>query len=69
MGQKQDTYVTMTIDAKKLAREEFTACSDPAKEESMVSMSLCYVSMGNPPPSDFGAHLSEPVEHTACGTD
>lgn len=28
------------IEAKKLAREELTACSDPAKEESIVSMSL-----------------------------
>ena len=30
------------IDAKKVAREEFTACSEVAKEESIASMSLHY---------------------------
>lgn len=32
------------IDAKKFASDEFTACSDPAKEESMVSMSCILMS-------------------------
>ena len=37
---KTCTHATVTIDVKKLTREEFTARSDPAREESIVSMSL-----------------------------
>ena len=55
------------IDAKKLASEEFTVCSELAKEESIASISLRYdVGMSD---TDGAAnqiiHLSESVEHTA----
>lgn len=33
------TYATVMIETKKVAKEEFTACIEPAREESIVSMS------------------------------
>jgi hypothetical protein len=57
------------IDAKKLAREEFTACSEPAKEESIVSMSLHYnISNSCDAYQQRRANLSKTVEHTTCRT-
>ena len=35
----QNTYATVKIAVKKVAREELTACSEPAKDMSIVSMS------------------------------
>lgn len=34
------THATVKMDAKKLAKDEFTTCNDPASEVSMVSMSF-----------------------------
>jgi hypothetical protein len=38
--QDKDPYATVNIAAKKVASELFTACSELAKEESMVSISF-----------------------------
>jgi hypothetical protein len=57
------------IDAKKLAREEFTVCRDPAKEESIVSMSLHYNINRWYSECSRITHLSKTVQHTACTTD
>jgi hypothetical protein len=55
------------IDAKKFASEEFTACSDPANEESMVSMSFNHVSVWEIQDGSMRrTNLSETVEHATC---
>jgi len=40
LGEKRGTYAIIMTEAKKLANEELTACSELARDESIVSISF-----------------------------
>jgi hypothetical protein len=63
-----DTYVTVRVAAKKVARLEFTDCSELASDESIVSISFHTTSKREFSQFDnmICTNLSEAVKHTAC---
>ena len=67
--EEKRTDATVRIAAKKLARDELTAWREPAKEESIVSiswyMTYCELAIGH----DRVPHFAKAIQHASlrCG--